>query len=99
MKPIKSLLKTVLVVVPDFRKKALVKLTPRGIGCGGYNANSAGFANAKEWCGRSRKSCSWSMDYQNAEIEAGNEILIVLAPQIKRLTFLPSLRRNISIMI
>ena len=29
------------------QKKALVKLTPRGIGCGGYNANSAGFANAK----------------------------------------------------
>ncbi|MDX7527853.1 fimbrial protein, partial [Enterobacter hormaechei] len=29
------------------QKKALVKLSPRGIGCGGYNANSAGFANAK----------------------------------------------------
>lgn len=33
------------------------------------------------------------------KLKLAMKFLIVLAPQIKRLTFLPSLRRNISIMI
>lgn len=81
------------------QKKALVKLTPRGIGCGGYNANSAGFANAKNGAGAAGRVAVEVWTTKNAKLKLAVKFLIVLAPQIKRLTFLPSLRRNISIMI
>ncbi|WP_252493667.1 fimbrial protein, partial [Escherichia coli] len=65
------------------QKKALVKLTPRGIGCGGYNANSAGFANAKNGAGAAGRVAVEVWTTKNAEIEAGNEIFNCFSPAEK----------------
>lgn len=64
-------------------KKALVKLTPRGIGCGGYNANSAGFANAKNGAGAAGRVAVEVCTTKNAEIEAGSEIFNCFSPADK----------------
>ncbi|HAN6152980.1 TPA: fimbrial protein [Escherichia coli] len=65
------------------QKKALVKLTPRGIGCGGYNANSAGFVNAKNGAGAAGRVAVEVWSTQNAEIEAGSEIFNCFSPADK----------------
>lgn len=81
------------------QKKALVKLTPRGIGCGGYNANSADLQMQRMVRAQQEElQLKYGLPKMQ-KLKLAVKFLIVLAPQIKRLTFLPSLRRNISIMI
>ncbi|EHE9874378.1 fimbrial protein [Escherichia coli] len=65
------------------QKKALVKLTPRGIGCGGIYANAAGFANKNTGAGAAGRASVEVWTTKNAEDESGSEIFNCFRPANK----------------